>query len=434
MFCVGILLWELLTERRLFMGMGKSVAQKVKALKIPRLDQLDLKNRPPVPVQLAEVVARALERDRSLRFQSAAQMLAALDNAGVPAAEPAEVATYVEGVAEFELRKQRDAARGTGTPAVAKEVGGPQIPSPKVPVVVPRRETPSRPEQDRANRRSVPDIAPPPPKRVKPTLLGLAPPKPTAALHGSAGALAEPSAPKEIPAPDPGGSVEPIGVAGPAVNPPRDTEEPPTLVADVASIARALAESQRRTGTSPGVEPTDTATPSFMASPTPGDLAVRPPPMDLANPTAVREDDQAFDAELEAVYENPIAVRMDSIDPLASRGAPDSPTDATAGRAVATALADALNPAPLEPESIPQSRNLDDLLRPQPSGPNSPGPAGVDADPSAATPADESAPAAAPDESEPTPAPAAVPLIHDHRFDGLGPRGAQARTSFWVGS
>jgi eukaryotic-like serine/threonine-protein kinase len=108
LFCVGILLWELLSNRRLFVGFGESAAQKVLLQKIPRLDEV---KRGPgegdLPRDLVDLVARALDRDSKGRPQSADEMLAALRNAGLGVASPEETATYLLQVGERDLERQR---------------------------------------------------------------------------------------------------------------------------------------------------------------------------------------------------------------------------------------------------------------------------------------------------------------------------------------
>jgi serine/threonine-protein kinase len=76
LFSAGVLMWEMLTGRRLF---AKSDAEATLAAvldgDIPRPSSV----RPEVPAKLDEVVMRALERDRTKRWESAADMLAPLN-------------------------------------------------------------------------------------------------------------------------------------------------------------------------------------------------------------------------------------------------------------------------------------------------------------------------------------------------------------------
>ncbi len=67
-FAVGIILWEMLAGRRLFIGnTDLETVHLVQAARIPSLQQLN----PHVGPELAEVVARALARDPANRYQSA---------------------------------------------------------------------------------------------------------------------------------------------------------------------------------------------------------------------------------------------------------------------------------------------------------------------------------------------------------------------------
>jgi serine/threonine-protein kinase len=74
-FCLGIVLWEMLTGARLFQGTSDaSIIQQVlhKRIALPSTLNVD------VPAALDRVVMRALERDRSRRFERAIDMANAL--------------------------------------------------------------------------------------------------------------------------------------------------------------------------------------------------------------------------------------------------------------------------------------------------------------------------------------------------------------------
>lgn len=76
LFSSGVLMWEMLTGRRLFARPdADATLAAVLDSDIPRPSSL----RPDVPAKLDEVVMRALERDRTKRWQSAADMLAPLN-------------------------------------------------------------------------------------------------------------------------------------------------------------------------------------------------------------------------------------------------------------------------------------------------------------------------------------------------------------------
>ena len=76
LFSAGVLMWEMLTGRRLFARPdADATLAAVLDGDIPRPSSI----RAEVPAKLDEVVMRALERDRSKRWQSAAEMLAPLN-------------------------------------------------------------------------------------------------------------------------------------------------------------------------------------------------------------------------------------------------------------------------------------------------------------------------------------------------------------------
>ncbi|HTL38124.1 MAG TPA: PEGA domain-containing protein, partial [Kofleriaceae bacterium] len=76
LFSTGVLLWEMLTGRRLFARPdADATLDAVLRAPIPRPSSV----RPEVPPKLDEVVMRALERDRNARWPEASDMLAALN-------------------------------------------------------------------------------------------------------------------------------------------------------------------------------------------------------------------------------------------------------------------------------------------------------------------------------------------------------------------
>lgn len=75
LFSVGVLAWEMLVGQRLFArSEAEATLAAVEGAEIARPSAL----RPDVPAKLDEVVMRALERDMTARWSSAADMLAAL--------------------------------------------------------------------------------------------------------------------------------------------------------------------------------------------------------------------------------------------------------------------------------------------------------------------------------------------------------------------
>jgi serine/threonine protein kinase len=77
LFALGIVLYETLTGRSLFRGRTEEeTLQRVRTLEIPDLSQV----RSDVPPSFGQLILRALERDPDHRFQSATEMLHALDD------------------------------------------------------------------------------------------------------------------------------------------------------------------------------------------------------------------------------------------------------------------------------------------------------------------------------------------------------------------
>ncbi len=75
-FAVGIILWELLAGRRLFMGeTDLETVRQVQSARVPPLSQFN----PQVPPELEQLLARALARDPAMRYQSARQLGADLN-------------------------------------------------------------------------------------------------------------------------------------------------------------------------------------------------------------------------------------------------------------------------------------------------------------------------------------------------------------------
>lgn len=120
-FTLGVIAWELLTNRRLFIGSDKAVAQKVISGKIPRLDEVKRKDDPEIPGPVLAAVMKALERNPGARYQSPAEFRDALATSPVRACEAATVSEYVRNVADGALARLREALKdeSTGTRAGA---------------------------------------------------------------------------------------------------------------------------------------------------------------------------------------------------------------------------------------------------------------------------------------------------------------------------
>jgi serine/threonine-protein kinase len=110
-FAAGIVLWEVMTCRRLFKGDGEAdTLSRVLGEPIPPVRTAA----PTVPAALEAVVAKALERDRARRFASAADFADALERAARVVAALGthkDVAAYLDAVLGSEIGQQREAVR-----------------------------------------------------------------------------------------------------------------------------------------------------------------------------------------------------------------------------------------------------------------------------------------------------------------------------------
>jgi len=110
-FSTGVVLWEALTGEKLFAGIDLiDTIARIRETSIP--DVRDVA--PDVPARIAEVTAKALERDRARRFASAAEMGDALEAAARECgaiASAKEVGALVEGLCGEEIQRRREAAR-----------------------------------------------------------------------------------------------------------------------------------------------------------------------------------------------------------------------------------------------------------------------------------------------------------------------------------
>lgn len=115
-FAASIILWELLTARRLFAG--ENEAQTFSNVLYAGIERPSRYMPPatapggvpePVAQKLNEIALRGLERDPTRRYATARDMAIALETA-VGVASPFEVAEWVEQIAGPEIRARRDAA------------------------------------------------------------------------------------------------------------------------------------------------------------------------------------------------------------------------------------------------------------------------------------------------------------------------------------
>jgi len=110
-FASGVVLWEVLACRRLFKGDGEAdTLNRVLHEPIPPVRSAA----PTVPAALEAVVAKALERDRTKRFSTAAEFADALERASRVVGALGthkDVATHLESVLGTEISQQREAVR-----------------------------------------------------------------------------------------------------------------------------------------------------------------------------------------------------------------------------------------------------------------------------------------------------------------------------------
>ena len=103
-FAAGVVLWEALTMRRLFMSDDAAdLINRVLRAPLPAPSRYN----PNVPPALDRVVLCALERDPDVRFQSAREFAAAIERA-IPRAPPAEVARWVNRIAGPSLTQRSE--------------------------------------------------------------------------------------------------------------------------------------------------------------------------------------------------------------------------------------------------------------------------------------------------------------------------------------
>jgi len=110
-FSTGVVLWEALTGEKLFGGIDLiDTIARIRETSIPDVREVA----PDVPSRIAEITAKALERDPARRFASAAEMRDALEAAARESeaiASAKEVGALVEGLCGEEIQRRREAAR-----------------------------------------------------------------------------------------------------------------------------------------------------------------------------------------------------------------------------------------------------------------------------------------------------------------------------------
>jgi serine/threonine-protein kinase len=120
-FTIGIFLWEMLANRRLFSAnQAEAVMEKVRNLEIPALDTLPRGSAEPIPILVANIVKRALERAPSDRYAGTTALLQALETQtgklmATPETVQSFIAALVGNVFDSRLRSMERAV-GTAEP------------------------------------------------------------------------------------------------------------------------------------------------------------------------------------------------------------------------------------------------------------------------------------------------------------------------------
>jgi eukaryotic-like serine/threonine-protein kinase len=123
-FSAGILIWETLAAKRLFKAENEAATlSRVMNEPIPDLTRVA----PHISKELAAVVKRGLERDRTKRFATTQQFAEAIEaaaNGRDGIATPREVAAFVKDMIGQEIEQQREAVRAWIAQSEPSQVGG----------------------------------------------------------------------------------------------------------------------------------------------------------------------------------------------------------------------------------------------------------------------------------------------------------------------
>jgi serine/threonine protein kinase len=154
-FSIGVLVWEMLRNRPLFAGASyDAVVKRVRTAAVRRVDTLKAAGGETISSSVAEVVARALERNLEERCGSAAEMLASLQEESL--ASHADVALALNAVAADPLARQRRKLEHASAVTPPARPSGPSRPAP-----------PARTSSPKAAKTPLPPpISTPPPKVI----------------------------------------------------------------------------------------------------------------------------------------------------------------------------------------------------------------------------------------------------------------------------
>jgi serine/threonine-protein kinase len=135
-YAAGVVLWELLTGRHLFVGEHYSdTVRRVLAGRVETPASVT----PDVPAALDEIVMRALDGDPSRRFDTARQMAVAIENA-TRLATASEIGEWVEMTAGPDLARRAALVRAIETSAPDRAVPSSELPTQTVATARPRTD------------------------------------------------------------------------------------------------------------------------------------------------------------------------------------------------------------------------------------------------------------------------------------------------------
>ncbi|MBM4357434.1 MAG: protein kinase [Deltaproteobacteria bacterium] len=128
-FSLGVMMWEMLRNRPLFGGSNfEQIAERVRNAAIGRADALKPAGGEAVPKPLADIVEKALARDVGKRFESAVEMLEALEGCNPGTVDDvAKYAREILGEAFATLERKAGAVKPSAAPAARP------APQPKAP-------------------------------------------------------------------------------------------------------------------------------------------------------------------------------------------------------------------------------------------------------------------------------------------------------------
>ena len=381
-FAMGAVVWEVLAGRRLFHGESDvEVLNQLLFEPVPRLREFA----PTLPSMLEGAVMKALERDASARYATAAQFAEALERATRMlggAANHRVVASFVQRVAGERIARERSRISLGSIPPDAPLTGSLRASLTPAPAPTPSHVRPAfnagaeRPSVPRAKLRAPtmtgPVYAPPPAASAAPAepAAAEAPPRPQTPASPLRARSRPPSSlrPPTLPAAPHGAPQERTFI--PTVPPPPSPALPAVIEFDISEdpdAAPVPAPSPLRAATRPGLMPTPLPpSPAAGSPPTPDD-SQRLPPIELsyqhvpAAPRLPHGDDAPMEADaLDAEEAEAVSAALRSVPP-----APIEPVRpiAEAPRGQALAL------KPEVPTLRPEALNPPESTRPAPVAP-----------------------------------------------------------------